>query len=109
AFEDFRTRTLAYFAAAGFSEALRRLGRAPQEGDFLLGRHPSFGPRLFELCRSPLRGARFKASIREAIAPPDVLGLSDDSRSPWYPAKVSDLFDRAAKLGAEPPEISAML
>lgn len=108
-FDDFRELSLAYFAAAGFSEVLRRLGRAPRDADFLLGKHPSFGPRLRDLCLTSLGGVRFKRKVRRAIAPLDVLGLSDDSRSPWYPARTGDLFEHAAKLGVGRGDISAML
>jgi hypothetical protein len=47
--------------------------------------------------------------VREAIAPIDVLGLSDDSRSPWYPARTRDLVLGARKLRATQADIAAML
>ena len=47
--------------------------------------------------------------IREAIEPFDVAGLSDASRHPWYPAKVSDLLRGAPKLGVSESEMVTML
>jgi FADH2 O2-dependent halogenase len=108
-FDDFRELSLAYFAAAGFSEASRRLGRPSQAPGFLLGSHRWFGPRLRGLCAPGLRGGPLRTAVREAIAPIDVLGLSDDSRSPWYPARTRDLFLGARKLRATQADIAAML
>ncbi|HTL66814.1 MAG TPA: tryptophan 7-halogenase [Lacunisphaera sp.] len=105
-FNRFKDLSLLYFAAASFSEAARRLGRADLAPNFLLCGHPTFGPRLRELCaaENPPTGR-----IREAIAPFDVAGLTDRSRDPWYPADPADLYRHAAKLGASEPEIAAML
>jgi FADH2 O2-dependent halogenase len=108
-FGDFRELSLAYFAAASYSEACRRLGRASRAPGFLLGRHRRFGPGLRRLCEPGLGGTRLTLAVREAIGPIDVLGLSDDSRSPWYPATTRDLFLGAGKLGATQGEIRAML
>jgi FADH2 O2-dependent halogenase len=108
-FEDFRTLSLAYFAAASYSEASRRLGRGSRAGDFLLAGDRWFGPRLRSLCDPRLRGRRLRSRVREAIGPIDILGLSDEARSPWYPASADDLYLNAAKLGASDGEISLML
>jgi FADH2 O2-dependent halogenase len=108
-FKEFRELILAYFAAASYAEASRRLGKASRVPDFLLCRHPWFGPRLTALCRPSLRGRRLSAQVREAIAPIDVLGLTDATRVPWFPALTDDLFRNAGKLGARPEEIAAML
>ena len=104
-FEAFKELTLLYFAAASFSEATRRLGKAGQ--DFLFCRHPVFAPQLRQLCESP--SGNLKERVRRAIEPIDVAGLTDRSRHPWYPALAADLFGNAHKLGATPAEILAML
>jgi hypothetical protein len=104
-FEAFKEMTLLYFAAASFSEAKRRLGKASQ--DFLLCRHPVFASQLQELCDSPK--GDLKEHVRQAIEPIDVAGLTDRSRHPWYPALGSDMLDNAHKLGVSKAEIYRML
>lgn len=104
-----------YFAAASFSETARRL-RKPQLADaFLLSRHPIFSKQLERICAlasqpsSAEQVGNLGRSIREAIAPFDVAGLSDPTRHPWYPAMVSDLLRGASKLGSNATEITTML
>ncbi len=106
-FERFKDLSLLYFAAASFSEAARRLGKTELAPDFLLCRHPVFGPQLRAFCESDLPdpGGR----IREAIEPFDVAGLTDRARDPWYPARFADLRRQAKKLGATEAEIDAMV
>ena len=106
-FDRFKEMSLLYFAAASFSEVTRRLGKSKLVGDFLLCRHPVFAPQLRELCESPDDDQT--ARIHEAIAPLDVIGLTDRSRDPWYPALAADLFRNAAKVGATESDIAALL
>jgi len=114
-FERFKELSLLYFAAASFSETARRL-RKPQLADaFLLSRHPIFSKQLERICAlanqslSAEPGSSLGRCIREAIEPFDVAGLSDASRHPWYPAKVSDLLRGAPKLGVGESEMVTML
>jgi hypothetical protein len=104
-FEAFKQLTLLYFAAASFSEATRRLGKASQ--DFLLCRHPIFAPQLRQLCDSPTED--LKERVYRAIEPIDIAGLTDRSRHPWYPALGSDLVGNAQKLDVTEEEIHRML
>ena len=49
-------------------------------------------------------------SVKTAIEPFDVAGLSDRSRRNWYPVKADDLFGAANKLlGASRAEIEKLL
>ena len=106
-FESFKALSLLYFAAASFSEAARRLGKTHLVQDFLLCRHPIFAAQLRQLCRGNSRN--LQETVRAAIDPFDVAGLTDRSRDPWYPAQTSDLFANRRKLDASEGEISAML
>jgi FADH2 O2-dependent halogenase len=108
-FDDFKALTLLYFAAAGYSETARRLGKASLAPDFLLRGHPTFGPRLRSLCRARLTGRRLQAKVREAIAPIDVLGLSASPLASWYPASLDELYRNAGKMGATSAEVAAMV
>ncbi len=106
-FDAFKELSLLYFAAASFSEAARRLGKAHLCQDFLFCRHPVFAPQLRQLCDASSRNLRKR--VHQAIEPIDVAGLTDRSRHPWYPALASDLFANARKLDATEAEIGTML
>jgi len=111
----FTRLTLLYFAAASFTEAVRRLGRPSMAPGFLLRDHPRFGPDLRACIRDAARrpgGAEKRAlfdRIDRAIEPFDVAGLTDRSRRSWYPALATDLLDNAPKLGASVDEVHALL
>ena len=112
-FPAFAALTLLYFAAAGFAEAARRLGRPELAGSFLCADHPAFGPALRRCCGMALdpetdRGALIR-EVRAAIEPLDVVGLSDESRRNWYPVEPGDLMAARHKLGATKSEIEALL
>jgi FADH2 O2-dependent halogenase len=115
-FELFRALTLLYFAAASFTEAARRLGKAELAGNtFLLGEHPVFGPR-FRYCvdtalQQPEGDTRalLLARIRETTEPVNVAQLGNPERRHWYPALAADLLAGADKLQSTPDELEAML
>jgi len=118
-FELFAALTLLYFAAASYTEAVRRLRRQDPGHPFLVGDHRTFGPALRSCCAGVLdaraRGTlteereRLIDRVYEAIAPLDVAGLSDRSRRNWHPIEAEPLLAGAHKLGATPAEIEAML
>jgi tetracycline 7-halogenase / FADH2 O2-dependent halogenase len=114
-FELFSSLSLLYFAAASFSETARRLGKPQLADSFLLCRNPEFSKQLQRFCETASQrlsigdAGKLEQQIREAIEPFDVAGLTDRSRHPWYPAKVSDLYRSASKLGADEGEVAAML
>jgi FADH2 O2-dependent halogenase len=113
--ELFKRLSLLYFAAASFSETVRRLGRPHLAPGYLLHRHPTFGPTLGACAASAAtvpQGAKRIAlfdRIDRAIEPFDAAGLRDHSRRGWYPVLASDLITSAAKLEASAEEVHGLL
>ncbi len=119
-FELFKRLTLFYFAAASYSEAVRRLGHPERAPGFLLHADRRFGPAMRACVASVLtmpgasgdpraaRGRLFE-DIDQAIEPFDIAGLRDRGRRDWYPALAADLVAGAPKLGATPSEIGRLL
>ena len=111
----FKRLSLLYFAAASFSETVRRLGRPHLAPGFLLRAHPTFGPELAAcaaLASSAARAAdreALMARIDRAIEPFDTAGLLDRDRRDWYPVLASDLVGSALKLDATPEEVDRLL
>jgi len=111
----FKRLSLLYFAAASYSEAVRRLGRPDLAPGFLLHAHPTFGPELCALAalaREAPEGQRREtllAGIDRAIEPFDTAGLLDRTRRDWYPVLADDLIEGAAKLGATVEEVERLL
>ena len=111
----FKQLALLYFAAASFSEMVRRLGRPELAPGFLLHRHPTFGPELIACAsrassaRSGIARAALFDRISRAIEPFDIAGLRDRSRRHWYPVLADDLVASAGKLQASPAEIERLL
>lgn len=96
-FDLFKQLSLLYFAAAHFSEAARRSGQAQLADSFLLCRNPVFSDELREICKTATQPLSADAAdvlaerIRKAIKPFDLIGLTDPSRGPWYPALDPDI------------------
>lgn len=115
-FELFSALSLLYFAAASFTEVVKRLGHPERAGShFLLGDHEPFGEncrRCFALARQPmnanLRG-RLIDSIYQTIAPVDIAGLGDRKRFNRYPVRGQDLLENGWKAGGSPGEIRELL
>ena len=114
-FERFKRLALLYFAAASYSETVRRLGRYEAAHGFLLCDDPIFGPEL-RACAATARAAltdgdrdALFARIDRAVRPFDVAGLGDRRRRDWYPVRADDLRAAAPLLGASPGEIDALL
>lgn len=114
-FALFKRLILLYFAAASFTETMRRLGRAEGAQGFLLCADAGFGPELRACCDAalarPTDAARdaLLARIGRAIAPVDVAGLGDRTRRDWYPVLAGDLLAAAPKLGASPDDLRRLL
>jgi tetracycline 7-halogenase / FADH2 O2-dependent halogenase len=111
----FKRLSLLYFAAASFSEAARRLGRADLAPGFMLSAHPTFGPEL-AACASaaasmPEGSERraLEARIDRTIEPFDTAGLLDRARRDWYPVIAADLVASAGKLDSTPEAILQLL
>ena len=114
-FDLFSSLSLLYFAAASYSETARRLRKPELADSFLLCGKPDFAKQLQRFCEAVRQPAaagdvgKLERQIREAIEPFDVAGLTDQTRHPWYPALVSDLYRGAPKLGVGDLEVAAML
>jgi tetracycline 7-halogenase / FADH2 O2-dependent halogenase len=114
-FPVFAALSLLYFAAASYSEAARRLGRAHLAPSFLLHDDPRFGPgcaRLLERARSARGGRESEELIEEVyriVEPFDVAGLGKRERLNWYPVEAEDLLRSAHKVGVSRDEIMLML
>ena len=111
----FKRLALMYFAAASYSEAVRRLGRPHLAPGFLLNAHPQFGAEI-RACAAlaavvPTGEPRIAlfSRIDRAIEPFDTAGLLDFSRRDWYPMLASDLIAGAPKLHASASEVNRLL
>lgn len=111
----FKRLSLLYFAAASYSETVRRLGRPHLAPGFLLNEHPQFGLEVRECAalaagapQGPARTVLF-ARIDRAIEPFDTAGLLDRTRRDWYPVLADDLVSSAAKLEASPADVQRLL
>ena len=114
-FPVYSALSLLYFAAASYSETVRRLGKPKLAQSFLLHDHPAFGVATRELCaraRLPRSGEESKlliADILTALEPFNVAGLGDVRRDNWYPVDAEDLARSADKVGATLEEIAGLL
>ena len=111
----FKRLSLLYFAAASFSETVRRLGRPDLAPGFLLRAHPTFGHELTacSLLAASSSGEAARRSLEEridrAIEPFDIAGLLDRERRSWYPVLADDLLSSASKLQASEGQILRLL
>jgi FADH2 O2-dependent halogenase len=111
----FKRLSLLYFAAASFSETVRRLGRADLAPGFLLCGHPEFAAGLAACCEAaacrPHGSARraLETRIDRAIEPFDAAGILYGAGRDWYPVLAEDVLASAAKLGATPDEVQRLL
>jgi tetracycline 7-halogenase / FADH2 O2-dependent halogenase len=114
-FDAFRTVSLLYFAAASFSETVRRLGKPHLAQSFLLHNDPCFGPAAEALLNRAVAGvsindtANFVREVQRMIEPFDVAGLCASPRNGWYPVDAEDLKQAAWKVGATVEEIDDTL
>jgi FADH2 O2-dependent halogenase len=114
-FEVFRAISLLYFAAASFSETVRRLEKPHLAAGYLLHNDPRFGPASRNLLERAQAGVstqdtgRFIEAVKRVIEPFDVAGLCNRRVTPWYPVDADDLRKSAWKVGATQEEIAHML
>jgi tetracycline 7-halogenase / FADH2 O2-dependent halogenase len=115
-FEVFTALTLLYFAAASFTETVRRLGHPERAGDhFLLGEHPLFGQqcrRCLRVALGPLAESSKKELLQmvyQAIEPVDIAGLTHRERRNHYPVLAEDLVENRTKAGASLVEVKELL
>ncbi len=114
-FAVFRAISMLYFAAASFSETVRRLEKSHLAQSFLLCNDPRFGPAIRRLLARAHVGiakydsASFVEEVQRAIEPFDVAGLCTQPAIPWYPVDAEDFRQSAWKVGATQDEIERML
>jgi FADH2 O2-dependent halogenase len=118
-FPLFKRLAALYFAAASYTETVRRLGQPARARGFLLHADPVFGPalrgitaRALALPAGEARDAvrhRLIHDVAGAIAPFDVAGLGDTSRRDWYPVLASDLHAARERLGVSAAAIDVLL
>lgn len=118
-FALFKRLTLLYFAAASFTETVRRLHLPHRAPGFMLRGDRRFGPAVKTLTKRALAAPRGQAGesvrrqliddIENTIAPYDVAGLGDAARRDWFPVRLDDLYAARERLGVERSEIDAML
>ena len=114
-FEAFRAVSLLYFAAASFSETVRRLGKPDLAQSFLLHTDPRFGPTSEALLKRAAAGvsrsdtAAFVQEVQRGIEPFDVAGLCASPPNGWYPVDAEDLKHAAWKVESTVEEVDDML
>lgn len=118
-FALFKRLTTLYFAAASYTETVRRLGQTERARGFLLHADPLFGPAVRDITERVLTlpgGAAREAArravlddIAEVIVPFDVAGLGNGTRRDWYPVLASDLHAARERLGVSSAAIDALL
>ena len=111
----FKRLSLLYFAAASYSETVRRLGRPQLAPGFLLNAHPRFGVELRECAaaaalapRGEPRAALFDR-IDRAIDPFDTAGCSIARGVIGIRSWRQDLIGSAAKLEASADDVNRLL
>lgn len=114
-FDLFKALCLLYFAAASYSETVRRLNKPHLAASFLLCEHPVFGPATQSLLgramtiASEAESSQLIEDIHSAIEPFDVAGLTRYDRTSWYPIDAEDLLASAAKVESTREEIQSLL
>jgi FADH2 O2-dependent halogenase len=114
-FRVFRATLLLYFAAASYSETVRRLDKPEMANSFLLDADSFFGPecrRLLGLAQSGIdkwQCSSFEQQIYALIERFDVAGLCKRPKNCCYPVEATDLMEAAHKVGATPDEIVRLL
>jgi FADH2 O2-dependent halogenase len=114
-FPVFVSLSLLYFAAASFSETVRRLGKPHLAQSFLLHDHPHFGASFVQLCERAKRirtineSEQLSRDILQTIEPFNVAGLGNPQHRNWYPVDPQDLINSAEKLEATEGEIFKLL
>jgi tetracycline 7-halogenase / FADH2 O2-dependent halogenase len=114
-FPVFRALCLVYFAAASYSETVRRLNKAHLARSFLLYDHPEFGVRSGAILNRAISVPKHRAAgdliddVLRAIEPIDVAGLSRPNPRHLYPVDPEDLVGACAKVDATREEVEILL
>ena len=111
----FRALLLLYFAAATYSETVRRLDKPELAASFLMDGQPQFGPECRRLLRFAQNGVHesqrdsFEQKVYTLIERFDVAGLCKRPKNFCYPVEAIDLIKAAHKVGAKRDEIERLL
>jgi len=106
AFDSFTAYSMFYFAAASFSEMMRRLGKVPP--GFLGAADAQFADDLTRLSPAGEHPADLTRAAT-AIDRINIAGLCDSSKRNWYDIDLEDPIREAAKLDATPDTVRGML
>ncbi len=113
-FELFTSLSMVYFAAAGYCEMARRLGRNHLAQSFMAVDRPAFADATSRLSRT-LRhddrfdSALFAAQVKQKIACLNVAGLCDRRKRNWYDVDLDDVIACAEKLEITSDEMRRFL
>ncbi|HZF37360.1 MAG TPA: sigma 54-interacting transcriptional regulator [Blastocatellia bacterium] len=113
-FELFTSLSMVYFAAAGYCEMARRLGRDHLAQSFMAVDRPAFAEGASRLSRT-LRGAGrldsalFANQVKQEIDCLNVAGLCDRRKRNWYDVDLNDVIARAERLEITSDEMRGFL
>src|SRR5262245_15100722 len=113
-FELFTSLSMVYFAAAGYCEMARRLGRDHLAQSFMAVDRPAFADATKRLSRTLRHNDRsdpalFAAQVNKKIDCLNVAGLCDRRKRNWYDVDLDDVIARAEKLEITPDEMRRFL
>jgi FADH2 O2-dependent halogenase len=114
-FPAFAALSMLYFAAASFSESVRRLGKPHLAPSFLLHDDPQFGPAMRRCCERATNTCmqpemdNLADEISKTIDPINIASLGNPRRRNWYPVDANDLINSAAKLESTQAQVSQLL
>jgi FADH2 O2-dependent halogenase len=113
-FELFTSLSMVYFAAAGYCEMARRLGRNHLAQSFLAIDRPAFANATSGLSRTLRYNDRFDPSlfttqVKQKIDCLNVAGLCDRRKRNWYDVDLDDVIARADKLEITSDEMRRFL
>ena len=107
----FSALTMLYFAAASFSETVRRLGKPELARGFLLRGNVEFHSRMTSILMDidQDNADRIDSRVRELIEPFNIAGLLNLKRKNWYPVDLDALRQSGVKVSSSELEIASML
>lgn len=113
-FELFTSLSMVYFAAAGYCEMARRLGRNHLAQSFLAVDRPAFADATSHLSRTLRHNDRFEpslfaAQVKQKIDCLNVAGLCDRRKRNWYDVDLDDVIACAEKLEITSDEMRRFL
>jgi tetracycline 7-halogenase / FADH2 O2-dependent halogenase len=113
-FELFASLSMVYFAAAGYCEMARRLGRNHLAQRFMAVDNQSFASTTERLSRLLRQGGcldsfLFTAQVKEKIEPLNMIGLCDQRKRNWYDVDLENMIRCAEKLEITSGEMAKFL